>query len=128
MRLQYPANVRIIEMPCSGTTDHRVLLKAFEEGADGVFVAGCMEGDCHFLKGNIRARKRVSAVKKLLDEIGIGGERLEMYNLSSAQGGRFAEIANEMTARIRELGPNPLAKAGSGCGCGCGCAKGDGAE
>lgn len=95
-------------MPCTGTTDHRVLLQAFEDGADGVFVAGCMEGDCHFLKGNIRARKRVNAVKKLLDEIGLGGERLEMYNLSSAQGSRFAEICNEMTARIKELGPSPL--------------------
>jgi len=95
-------------MPCTGTTDHRVLLRAFEDGADGVFVAGCMEGDCHFLKGNIRARKRVTAVKKLLDEVGLGGERLEMYNLSSAQGSRFAEIVNEMTARIKELGPSPL--------------------
>lgn len=127
MRLQYSPNIRIIEMTCTGNTDHRVILNAFEEGADGVFVAGCMEGDCHFLKGNIRARKRVNAVKKLLDEIGIGGDRLEMYNLSSAQGGRFAEIANEMTARIKELGPNPLTKAGAGCGCGCGCAKEGGA-
>jgi len=127
MRLQYPANVRIVEMTCTGNTDHRVILNAFEEGVDGVFVAGCLEGDCHFLKGNIRARKRVNAVKRLLDEIGIGGDRLEMYNLSSAQGGRFAEIVNEMTARIKELGPNPLTKAGAGCGCGCGCSKGGGA-
>lgn len=101
-------------MTCTGNIDHAVILNAFEEGADGVFVAGCMEGDCHFLKGNIRAKKRVQAVKKLLDEIGIGGERLEMYNLSSSQGTRFAEIVNEMTAKIRELGPNPLNKAGSG--------------
>lgn len=108
MRLQYAPNIRVIEMPCTGTIDHRVILNAFEDGADGVFVAGCLEGDCHFLRGNIRAKKRVNAVKKLLDEIGLGGERLEMYNLSSAMGGRFAEIANEMTARIKELGPNPL--------------------
>lgn len=108
-------------MTCSGNIDHRVILNAFEEGADGVFVAGCMEGDCHFLKGNIRARKRVNAVKTLLDEIGIGGDRLEMYNLSSAQGARFAEIANEMTARIRDLGPNPLTS-GEAKPC-CGCSK-----
>lgn len=114
-------------MTCSGNIDHRVILNAFEEGADGVFVAGCMEGDCHFLKGNIRARKRVNAVKKLLDEIGLGGDRLEMYNLSSAQGARFAEIANEMTEKIKALGPNPLFKAGCGCGCGCGCSKEGGA-
>lgn len=114
-------------MTCSGNIDHRVILNAFEEGADGVFVAGCLEGDCHFLKGNIRARKRVTAVKQLLDEIGLGGDRLEMYNLSSAQGARFAEIANEMTEKIKALGPNPLFKASSGCGCGCCCSKEGGA-
>jgi len=95
-------------MPCSGTIEHRVLLKTFEDGADGVYVAGCMEGDCHFLKGNIRAKKRVQMVKKILDEIGIGGERLEFYNLPASDGRRFADIANEMTERIRRLGPNPL--------------------
>ncbi len=113
MRLQYPANIRMIELPCSGKIEHNMLLAAFEEGADGVYVAGCMEGDCHYLKGNIRARKRVGYVKKLLDELGIGGDRLEMYNLSSAMGPRFAEIANEMTERIRALGPSPLNKAHS---------------
>ncbi|GFN23609.1 hydrogenase iron-sulfur subunit [Thermanaeromonas sp. C210] len=108
LRLQYPANVRLIEFPCTGKVDVRVLLGAFEEGADGVYVAGCLEGDCHFLKGNIRARKRVEYTKKLLDEIGIGGERLEMYNLSSSMGPRFAEIAREFTERIKSLGPSPL--------------------
>lgn len=112
MRLQYPSNIRIVELPCSGTIDHRVLLETFEDGADGVFVAGCMEGDCHYLKGNYRAKKRVNAVKQILDEIGIGAERLEMYNLSSSQGPRFAEIANEMTERVRKLGPNPLKSVG----------------
>jgi len=97
-------------MPCSGTIDHRVIMHAFEDGADGVFVAGCMEGDCHFLKGNIRAKKRVQHVKQILDEIGFGGERLGFYNLSAAQGQRFAEIVKEMTEKILQLGPNPLAK------------------
>ncbi|NLW06966.1 MAG: hydrogenase iron-sulfur subunit [Clostridia bacterium] len=108
MRLQYPANIRIIEMPCSGKTDERVLLEAFEQGADGVYVLGCLEGDCHFLKGNYRAKRRVNKIKKILDEIGIGGERLEMYNLSAAMGPRFAEIAREFTERIRKLGPSPV--------------------
>ena len=108
MRLQYAPNIRIVEMPCSGTIDHRVILQAFEDGADGVYVAGCLEGDCHFLKGNYRAKKRVNAVKKLLDEIGFDSNRLEMYNLSAAMGPRFAEIANEMTERIKKLGPSPL--------------------
>lgn len=108
MRLQYPANIHIIEMPCSGKTDVRVLLEAFEKGADGVCVLGCMEGDCHFLKGNFRAKLRVNNAKKILDDIGIGGERLEMFNLSAAMGPRFAEIAREFTERIRKLGPSPI--------------------
>jgi coenzyme F420-reducing hydrogenase delta subunit len=112
MRLQYSPNIRIIEMTCSGNIDHRVLLNAFEEGADGVYVAGCLEGDCHFLKGNYRAKKRVHYVKKILEEIGFESDRLEFYNLSAAMGPRFAEIANEMTERIRKLGPSPLRKEG----------------
>lgn len=108
LRLQYPPNIRIIEVPCSGKVDPLILLKAFEEGADGVYVAGCLEGDCHFLKGNYRAKRRVKAVKKILDDIGLGGERLEMFNLSAAMGPRFAEIATEMTERIRQIGPSPI--------------------
>jgi F420-non-reducing hydrogenase iron-sulfur subunit len=115
MRLQYPPNVRLVEMPCSGKIDPLVILSAFQSGADGVYVAGCMEGDCHFLKGNLRARKRVTKLKSLLAEMGFDPRRLEMYNLSSSMGPRFAEIAREMTARIRELGPSPLsARQGEG--------------
>ncbi|BCV21272.1 hydrogenase iron-sulfur subunit [Moorella sp. Hama-1] len=113
LRLQYPANIRVVEMPCSGKTDIRVLLEAFEEGADGVYVLGCMEGDCHFLKGNFRAKHRVQQAKKILDDIGVGGERLEMYNLSAAMGPRFAEIAREFTDRIRKLGPSPVKPKGA---------------
>ena len=84
------------------------MLKAFESGADGVCVAGCLEGECHFLKGNLRARKRVTYLKELLQELGIEPERAAMYNLSSAQGQRFAQIAQEMTDIIRALGPTPV--------------------
>ena len=105
MRLQYPANVRIIKLPCSGKIDAIVLLKAFEDGADGAFVAGCLEGECHFLEGNLRAKKKVAYVKRLLGEVQIEPERVEMFNLSSAMGGRFAEIVEEMTDRIKRLGP-----------------------
>jgi F420-non-reducing hydrogenase iron-sulfur subunit len=108
MRLSYPTNVKIVQLPCTGKIDVLYLLKAFQSGADGVYVAGCEEGDCHFLTGNLRARKRVEYAKKILDEIGIGGERLEMYNMSSAQGPRFVEVAHEMTERIRKLGPSPI--------------------
>jgi len=105
MRVQYPPNVRIIRLPCTGKIDAIHLMKAFEEGADGVFVAGCLEGQCHYLEGNLRAKKRVAYVKRLLAEVGIEPERAEMFNLSSAEGGRFAEIVEEMTQRIKELGP-----------------------
>jgi coenzyme F420-reducing hydrogenase delta subunit len=80
-------------------------MKAFEDGADAVFVAGCLEGECHYLEGNLRAKKRVAYVKRLLAEVQIEPERLEMFNLSSAMGGRFAEIVEEMTERVTKLGP-----------------------
>jgi len=107
-RLCYPPNVKIIRVPCSGKIDTLHLLKAFENGADGVYVAGCLEGDCHFKSGNVRAAKRVAQVRQLLDEIGIGGERVEMVNLSAGMGERFAEMARQITERIRKLGPNPI--------------------
>jgi len=108
MRLQYPPNVRVVRLPCTGKVDILYLLKAFEDGADGVYVAGCMEGDCHFINGNFRAKKRVNYAKKLLDEIGFGGDRLEMFNMSASMGPRFAEVAKEMVERIKELGPSPI--------------------
>ena len=110
MRLSYPTNIKIVKLPCTGKIDVIYLLKAFQSGADGVYVAGCMEGDCHYLIGNLRARKRVEYTQKILDEVGIGGERLAMYNMSAAQATRFVEVANEMNERIKELGPNPIKK------------------
>ena len=77
---------------------------------DGVYVAGCMEGDCHFLTGNLKARRKVEYVKKVLESLGIEPERIEMYNMSSAEGPRFAQVANEFTERITELGPSPMKK------------------
>jgi coenzyme F420-reducing hydrogenase delta subunit len=104
----YPPNVKIVRVPCSGKVDTIHILKAFEKGADGVYVAGCLDGDCHFKNGNIRAARRVASVKHLLDEIGIGGERLEMVKMSAGMGDRFADVAEQMTKKIRELGPNPI--------------------
>jgi len=101
MRLSYPADVKIIQVPCTGRVDILHLLNAIEDGADGVYVAGCLEGECHYLAGNLKARKKVEYVKRTLTEIGIEPERVEMYNLSSAQGARFAEIANEMVEKIK---------------------------
>ena len=108
MRLNYPTNVKIVKVPCMGRVDNLLILRAFESGVDGVYLAGCLEGECHFLRGNLRAKKRVQYVKGLLDEVGLGSGRVEIYNMSSAQGQRFAEVAREMTEKIRSLGPSPV--------------------
>jgi len=108
MRLSYPPNIRVIQVPCTGRVDAIHMMRALENGADGVYVAGCLEGECHFLSGNTKAKRRVAQVKKILEAIGMDPTRLEMYNLSSAMGSRFAEIAREMTARIKEIGPSPV--------------------
>ena len=110
MRLQYSPSVRIIRLPCTGKVDAIHLMKAFEDGVDAVFVAGCLEGECHYLEGNLRAKKRVAYVKKLLAEVEIDPDRLEMFNLSSAMGGRFAEIVEEMTDKVKKLGPTYIGK------------------
>ena len=108
MRLQYPGNIRIVRVPCTGKVDIIHILHSFEKGADGVYVVGCLEGDCRFNNGNLRARKRVHQAQRILDVVGIGGERAQMFNLSSGEGPRFAEIAREMTQKIKDLGPNPI--------------------
>jgi len=108
MRLQYPSNIKIILVPCTGKVDVLYILRAFEKGADGVYLVGCVEGDCHFNNGNFRARKRVEHAQKILDSIGVGGERAQMYNLSSSEAPRFAQIAIEMDEKIRTLGPSPI--------------------
>ena len=108
MRLSYPADIKVIQVPCTGRVDILHLLNAIEDGADGVYVAGCLEGECHFIEGNLKARRKVEYVKKTLTELGIEPERVEMHNLSSAQGARFAEIAIEMVDKIKELGPTPV--------------------
>jgi len=108
LRVQCPPTVRVVKLPCTGRVDILHLLKAVEDGADGVYVAGCLEGDCHYISGNLKAKKRVAYVKKVLEDIGLEPERVEMYNMSAAQGARFAEIAREFTERIQELGPSPV--------------------
>lgn len=112
MRLQYPACVRILRFPCTGKIEVNYILKAFEHGVDALIVAGCLEGGCHFQEGNLRARRRVERAKEFMQEIGLEPERLEMFNLSSAEGTRFAEIVTLMYERLKKLGPNPLKQPG----------------
>jgi coenzyme F420-reducing hydrogenase delta subunit len=108
MRLEYAPNVRVVKILCTGKIDAVLLLRAFEDGADGVYVAGCALGDCHFLEGNLRAIQVVAHAKKLLGEIGLEPERLEFFHVPASAGPLFAQRANEMTERVRTLGPNPL--------------------
>jgi coenzyme F420-reducing hydrogenase delta subunit len=108
LRLQYPPTIKLVRLPCTGKTDVGYLLKAFEQGADGVYVIGCSLGNCHHVRGNERGKARVERAKHLLDAIGLGGERLDMFFVSGGMGATFAEHAQEMTERIRALGPNPL--------------------
>ena len=108
MRLSYPSSVRIIRVPCTGKVDVLHILRCFERGADGVYVVGCREGDCHFQNGNFRAKKRVEQAQHLLDRIGVGGQRVRMCNLSSSDAPLFVRFAEEMHATVLSAGPNPV--------------------
>ena len=108
MRLSYSPYVRIVKIPCTGKIDAILLMKAFEGGADAVYVAGCALGNCHFLKGNVRALGVVAFAKKLLSEAGIEPERLEFFHIPASAGPLFAQRADEMTAVARRRGPTKL--------------------
>jgi len=108
MRLSYPPDARIIRLPCSGKVEILYILRAIEDGADGVMVMGCLEGDCHFMNGNYRAKKRVAAARQMIAATGIEPERVEMFNLSSAMAAKFGEAIREMTEKVKRLGPSPL--------------------
>jgi coenzyme F420-reducing hydrogenase delta subunit len=108
LRLAYPPNIRIVQIPCTGRLDTLEVLHAIEVGADAVMVAGCLEGDCHFQRGNIEARTRVERIKELLTQIGIEPERVEMFNMSSAMGKQFAEAVIKLSDQITAIGPSPL--------------------
>lgn len=104
-RMTYPVNIKIILVPCSGRVDPLHLIHALEEGADGVFIAGCLEGDCHFETGNYKAKKRTAYVRQLLDEMGIEPDRVQMFNIAASEAPKFVQVAREVTERIRKLGP-----------------------
>jgi F420-non-reducing hydrogenase iron-sulfur subunit len=110
LRLSYPANHKMFRFPCTGKVDVEYILKAFEEGADGVYIVACPVGNCHHVSGSIRATKRVAHARKLLEEIGIEGERLGIYYMSGSQAHAFANAALQMTERVKKLGPSPLRK------------------
>ena len=104
-RIQYPPNVRVIRVMCSGRVNPLFVAKCFAEGADGVLVSGCHPGDCHYLEGNYLARRRFNIMKSLLEYLGIEPERFQMSWVSASEGGRFAEVITKVVNDIRALGP-----------------------
>ena len=104
-RIKSAPNVRIVRVMCSGRVDPVFVLKAFEQGADGVLILGCHPGDCHYAEGNYKTARRVPLLKKMLEQLGIEDGRVRLDWVSAAEGNRFASIVNEMTAKVRELGP-----------------------
>lgn len=114
MRVQYPANVKFVRLPCTGKTDIRYVLEAFEQGADGVYVVACPIGNCHHVRGNERGRARVRRARDILKEIGLEEERLGMFFMSGSQAQSFAAAAHTMTERVRQLGPSPFKTSANG--------------
>ena len=104
-RLQYPPNIRIVRVPCSGRVNPFYVVKSLQEGWDGVLVSGCHPGDCHYLSGNYYARRRFAVLKNLLEYIGIEPGRVHFSWVSAGEGQKFADVANEVAQAVRKLGP-----------------------
>ncbi|KAF5436761.1 F420-non-reducing hydrogenase iron-sulfur subunit [Candidatus Methanophagaceae archaeon] len=107
-RMKYPPNIRLIRQMCSGRVDPLFVLKVFLRGADGVFIGGCHPGECHYMAGNLSARRRYSMMKKLLESVGIDPKRLRMEWISASEGIKFSDTVKEFTAQIKGLGPGPF--------------------
>jgi F420-non-reducing hydrogenase iron-sulfur subunit len=107
-RKKYPANIRIIKIPCSGRIDPLLVIRALRSGFDGVLVSGCHPGDCHYQTGNYRARRRIAVTKKFLEFMGVEPERFQASWVSASEGGKFAEVVADITANLKKLGPNRL--------------------
>ncbi|MEM0057883.1 MAG: hydrogenase iron-sulfur subunit [Candidatus Bathyarchaeia archaeon] len=108
-RIQYPPNIRVIRVMCSGRIDPAFILEALKNGADGVLVAGChLPSDCHYLSGNFKALRRVMLLKRVLKDFGIEPERVRLEWVSASEGDKFAAVVRDMVEQIKKLGPNPL--------------------
>jgi coenzyme F420-reducing hydrogenase delta subunit len=105
-RIQYPPNVRVIRVPCSGRINPAFLLRALQNGADAVLVSGCHPGDCHYISGNLVARRKFALVRALLQYVGIEPQRVQFTWVSASEGGRFAAIIEKVVEQVRKLGPN----------------------
>jgi F420-non-reducing hydrogenase iron-sulfur subunit len=107
-RLTYPANLKSIRVMCSGRVEPAFVLEAFRKGIDGVLIAGCHPGDCHYQSGNYKTNRRVKLLKKLLEELGIDPRRVRFEYVSASEGQKFASVVTEFVAEIKKLGPNPI--------------------
>jgi F420-non-reducing hydrogenase iron-sulfur subunit len=107
-RIHYAPNVRVIRVMCSARIDPTFVLKALRDGADGVLICGCHPGDCHYSEGNYKMMRRFPLLKSLLADYGIEEERVRLEWVSASEGQRFADIVNDMTERVRALGPSPV--------------------
>ncbi len=113
-RIQYPTTIRIIKVMCSGRVNPQFVLKAFQEGADGVLVSGCHPGDCHYIEGNYHARRKLTLMEDLLEFTGVDPSRFQMSWVSASEGQKFAEVVTEFTERIKKLGPQTKLSGGEG--------------
>ncbi len=113
-RVQYPPTTRVIRVMCSGRVSPMFILEALRSGADGVLVTGCHLGDCHYVSGNTRAIQNIESARSLIKLLGIEPQRVRLEWISAAEGVRFAELVQEFTDQIRELGANPLPRAHNG--------------
>jgi coenzyme F420-reducing hydrogenase delta subunit len=104
-RIQYPPNVRIIRVPCTGRINPFYIVKALQTGADGVLVSGCHPGECHYISGNLVARRKFAALKSFLSYIGMEGDRTMFTWVSASEGDRFAQVIRGVTAKVKALGP-----------------------
>ncbi len=106
-RLQYPPNVRIIRVMCSGMVHPNLVINALTKGADGVIMCGCHPGDCHYQEGNLKAEKRAEAISLMLEDFGLEPERFRLEWVSASEGIRFAQLMEQFTEELRKLGPSP---------------------
>lgn len=106
-RLQYPPNIRIIRVMCSGMVHPSLVIDALTKGADGVVMCGCHPGDCHYMEGNLKAEKRAEAIYLMLEDYGLEEERFRLEWISASEGPKFAQVMREVVATIKELGPSP---------------------
>jgi F420-non-reducing hydrogenase iron-sulfur subunit len=108
-RMQYPPNIRIVRVMCSGRVDPSFILEALKDGADGVLVAGChLPSDCHYISGNFKALRRIKLLKKVLEQFGIEPERVRLEWISASEGDKFATVVKDMVDQIKKIGPNPF--------------------